>query len=121
LMYIGKCKIEYITSDEKGKQAAHLQPVRDRLSRHQAARKTTQDVRDSRAIRVQEGRLPQVLPSTFSQETEFKSGEDDLKTKDKDLQNKLTAFCQFLQENESKRKKAEERSRQEDKAYAEKE
>ena len=48
-----------------------------------------------------------------SQETEFKSGEDDLKQKDKDLQNKLTAFCQFLQENESKRKKAEERFRQE--------
>lgn len=57
----------------------------------------------------------------FSQETEFKSGEDDLKQKDKDLQNKLTAFCQFLQENESKRKKAEERFRQEEKAYAEKE
>jgi len=34
-----------------------------------------------------------------SQETEFKSGEDEIKVKDKDLQNKLTSFCQFLQEN----------------------
>lgn len=37
------------------------------------------------------------------------------------MQSKLTAFCQFLQENESKRKKAEERFRQEEKAFAEKE
>lgn len=98
-MYIGKCEIEYITSDEKVEQAAHLQPIRDSLARHQAPRKKTQDVWDTLAIRVKKRRVPQVHHSSFSQETEFKSGEDDLKQKDKDLQNKLTAFCQFLQEN----------------------
>lgn len=41
--------------------------------------------------------------------------------KDRDFQQEMTKFCQFSQENELKKKKAEERAKFEERAYLEKE
>ena len=61
-----------------------------------------------------------ILSTKHRQEDTFKGIEEDIRKRDLDIQIHLINFCQFLQENDSKRKKAEERFKQEQEVYRKK-
>lgn len=50
-------------------------------------------------------------------EENFKAKEEDIRKRDLEIQIHLINFCQYLQENDSKRKKAEERFKQDLEVY----
>lgn len=50
-------------------------------------------------------------------EENFKDIEKNIRERDVEIQVQLVEFCQYLQENEIKRKKAEERLKQEENLY----
>ena len=54
-------------------------------------------------------------------EENFKAKEEDIRKRDLEIQIHLINFCQYLQENDSKRKKAEERFKQDLEVYNKKE
>jgi hypothetical protein len=57
----------------------------------------------------------------FRHEDNFKAKEDDIRKRDLEIQIHLINFCQYLQENDSKRKKAEERFKQDMEVFNKKE
>lgn len=57
----------------------------------------------------------------FRHEENFKAKEEDIRKRDLEIQIHLINFCQYLQENDSKRKKAEERFKQDLEVYNKKE
>ncbi len=57
----------------------------------------------------------------YRHEENFKAKEEDIRKRDLEIQIHLINFCQYLQENDSKRKKAEERFKQDLEVYNKKE
>jgi hypothetical protein len=95
--------------------------VRDSFAGDEAAVVAAEDVRGARGLRGAEGRVQEVPGPPRRHEENFKAKEEDIRKRDLEIQIHLINFCQYLQENDSKRKKAEERFKQDLEVFTRKE